>query len=252
MRSEQPRVWLPAVWQGPLPAQTRLAERYHENSKYHRGLMYRVGPQAPQAESQRTSPPASVLLPPPGPLTMAMGEALQRRCSLRSYRRAALTTAQLSTLLSYGAGPGRYPSAGGRNAISVCLLVQAVDGLLPGGYRYCPSEHGLLPLRIDSARILSGLLPPGDPSALASAPVLLFLVADFDRMATKYGARAYRFCLQECGHIAQNVQLVTAAMGLGSLVMGAYLDDELDTGLGLDGVERTVLTVMPVGYGGDA
>ncbi|MDB4894419.1 MAG: thiopeptide-type bacteriocin biosynthesis domain protein [Firmicutes bacterium] len=256
MRREQPRVWLPGVWQRALPAQTGLAELYHENSRYHRAVMYRVGPQSPHGEHAAAAPPASpgpaVLLLPPGKLTMTIGEALHSRSSLRSYDPTALTAAQLSTLLAHAAGPGRYPSAGGRYAISVCLLAKAVDGLPAGGYRYSPAEQGLLPLPVDPARIMAGLLPPGDPAALATAPLLLLLVADFASMAVKYGARGYRFCLQECGHIAQNVQLVTAAMGLGSLVMGAYLDDELDAGLGLDGVERTVLTVMPVGYGGDA
>ncbi|MDQ4131332.1 MAG: nitroreductase family protein, partial [Actinomycetota bacterium] len=63
----------------------------------------------------------------------------------------------------------------------------------------------------------------------------------------KYGERAYRFTLLECGHLAQNLLLVGGALGLGTLPVGGFLDDDLNTYLGLDGRRESVLYLVLMG-----
>lgn len=240
--------YLPAVWTEPLPDRTALAELYHENSKYHRSLMFRLGPQDVPAVSPAMPAGPGLPLPPAGPLALSLGEALSLRKSSRRFSDCDLALALLATILGQSCAIGQYPSAGARYAIQAYLYARRVAGLPAGTYRYEPHQHALIPVPGDAERLRHALLTPGRPEELEAASALLFLVADFPQMAAKYGARGYRFCLQESGHIAQNLQLVTAALGLGSLVMGAFLDDEVHAGLQLDGVEQAVLTVMPIGW----
>jgi SagB-type dehydrogenase family enzyme len=244
----KPITWLPPVWTGALPGATNLAELYHENSKYHAAIMYRVGPQGVQSSPLEATVDPRWLLPEPQPLTMSVGEALQRRMSARSYGARALSLDQLAGVLGHAVGRGRYPSAGGLYPVDAYLFIQAVAGLPAGLYRYSPLHHGLCPLPGNGQRLLAGVLAPGPIAELLGAPLWLLLVADFPTMTQKYGARGYRFTLQESGHMAQNIQLVTASMGLQSLVMGAYRDDILHEALGLDGVERAVLAILPIGF----
>jgi nitroreductase len=51
----------------------------------------------------------------------------------------------------------------------------------------------------------------------------------------------------ESGHAAQNVALQAVAMGLGSLTLGAFRDDEVNRILGLDQGEES-LYLLPVGH----
>lgn len=247
MGTRPPLIWLPAVADGPLPDQTLPAELYHESSKYHRALMYRLGPQ-PGPELRAALPACLQALPPAEEVTIPLSTALGRRRSQRAYADRPVAVQQLATLLGRACSPGSYPSAGARYPIEVCLLARRVTGIAAGFYRYRPEHHGLQAMEGAAEALLAALLLPGKRSDIEAAPLSLILISHFPRMTGKYGARGYRFCLQECGHIGQNVQLLAVALGLDSLVMGAFLDDEVHAALGLDGVESAVLAVMPVGY----
>ena len=48
----------------------------------------------------------------------------------------------------------------------------------------------------------------------------------------------------ECGHIGQNIQLQATAIGLGSVIVGAFRDDEIKEAIG---IKEDVLYVIPVG-----
>jgi SagB-type dehydrogenase family enzyme len=80
-------------------------------------------------------------------------------------------------------------------------------------------------------------------------PIALVLVqtAIFQRTAIKHGPRGYRFALLEAGHAAENILLAAAAMGLGTLPWGGYLDDKLNALLGVDGVDETAVHCVLIG-----
>ncbi len=73
------------------------------------------------------------------------------------------------------------------------------------------------------------------------------LSAIFQRARWKYRERTYRYVLLEAGHIGQNFYLAATSMGLGACAVGAFLDDELNHLLGLDGWEEAVLYLFAVG-----
>ena len=73
----------------------------------------------------------------------------------------------------------------------------------------------------------------------------------FERTMLKYGERGYRFILLEVGFVSMNISLVCEALGLGSCMVGGYLDDELHRFLGIDGASEAVMNVMVIGGDND-
>ncbi len=73
---------------------------------------------------------------------------------------------------------------------------------------------------------------------------IIFLVSDLAKMTFKYQERAYRFALLECGHIAQNLLLCATSLKLKSFPVGAYMDDEVNFLLNLDGVTSNIQYIL--------
>jgi SagB-type dehydrogenase family enzyme len=86
------------------------------------------------------------------------------------------------------------------------------------------------------------------PEIVSQASLVVIMVAVFARTCRKYGERGYRFVLLDCGHVAQNLHLVATAIGLGSVGIGGFLDDELNDVLDLDGVGEAVVHTIAVGW----
>jgi SagB-type dehydrogenase family enzyme len=82
---------------------------------------------------------------------------------------------------------------------------------------------------------------------LGQAGVCFVLSAVFQRTRWKYRERTYRYVLLEAGHIGQNLYLAATSMGLGACAVGAFLDDELNDLLGVDGKEEAALYLISVG-----
>ena len=70
------------------------------------------------------------------------------------------------------------------------------------------------------------------------------------RMRPKYQDRSYRYGLLEAGHVGENAYLAATSLGLGACGVGAFMDDPLNTMLGVDGVERPRSTCSPSGTDG--
>ncbi|CAL9501997.1 hypothetical protein SUDANB121_03473 [Nocardiopsis dassonvillei] len=247
---------------------------YAEASKYRTegiGSVQLPRPVPPEADRPESFGAPVTELPPPPPLTAPLGEVLARRSSAHGAYGPGPSLAELSALLGHAAGisaeragePGRHrpprnhPSPGGAYATEVWAVVRDVAGLEPGTYRYRPQGHALVradgPVPVERLTALSPFLRPsadGMPGMVtASAGVFVLLVGDVGRLRAGYGQRALRLLHQEAGHIAQNVTLCATAMGLRSLVISGFVDDAAHTLLHLDGIDRAVLTLVPVGGG---
>jgi SagB-type dehydrogenase family enzyme len=79
-----------------------------------------------------------------------------------------------------------------------------------------------------------------------SAPAVLVLAGVYERSETKYGQRARRYTHIETGHAAQNVYLQAEALGLGTVIVGAFEDAAVREVLGLPS-DHAPLALMPVG-----
>jgi SagB-type dehydrogenase family enzyme len=60
--------------------------------------------------------------------------------------------------------------------------------------------------------------------------------------------RAYRYVYLDAGHIAQNLALAAVGLGLGTCQVAAFFDDDMNTILGVDGVDESVIYLSAVGH----
>jgi len=75
----------------------------------------------------------------------------------------------------------------------------------------------------------------------------LIICAEFSRTTWRYGQRGVRYVFIEVGHCAQNVHLEAVALGLSSVPIGAFDDDQVKTVLKLS-KKIEPLYIIPIGY----
>ena len=193
-----------------------------------------------------------VTLPPPREEgEMSVEEAIQRRRSIRDYKREPLTVEEVSQLLwaaqgiTSRKGFRASPSAGATYPMVIFLAVKegGVTGLEAGIYRYDPWSHSLTMISKGdfSFQLYRACL---DQEWVRSAPVNLLIFANFTRTTSWYGERGIRYVYMEAGHIGQNIYLQATALGLGTVAVGAFYDDQLKEIVGTD---LEPLYVFPVG-----
>ncbi|GAB4540803.1 MAG: hypothetical protein Kow0063_31000 [Anaerolineae bacterium] len=190
---------------------------------------------------------------PHGYRGLSLEEAIQTRRSIRDYVATPLSLEELSRLLHAAQGITDLhrgfraaPSAGALYPIETYVVVHNVAGLEPGLYHYAVAGHALERLRAENLRAAITVAGIGQ-EMLGQAGVCFVLSAIFQRLRWKYRERTYRYALLEAGHIGQNLYLAATSMGLGACAVGAFLDDELNRLLGIDGQEEAALYIISVG-----
>jgi SagB-type dehydrogenase family enzyme len=81
---------------------------------------------------------------------------------------------------------------------------------------------------------------------ISLAPVTIAISGIFERSMLKYGERGVRYVFMEAGHAAQNIHLQAVSLNLGTVVIGAFRDDQVKSVLGLQPDESPLL-LMPAG-----
>lgn len=186
-----------------------------------------------------------ILLPAPDFTNVSIEECMARRRSIRGYKDKELSLQQISNILWAAQGITEQrnefrtvPSAGATFPLEV--FVAKKDGL----YRYVPTSHALKQeaakdIRKDIAEVALG------QGFISDAGLVVVITALFERTARRYGGRAARYVHMEAGHCAQNIHLEAVALGLGSVPVGAFRDDDLAKLLKLKDEEP--LYIIPVG-----
>ena len=176
---------------------------------------------------------------------------LGTRRSLREFAASALSLAELSQLLWAAQGltapDGRRtaPSAGALYPLELSVVVGEVTGLSAGVYRYEPAHHRLIPVVTgDRRRALAAAAVGQD--WMRGAPAAFVIAAVFSRTERKYGERGPQYVHFEAGCAAENLALQATALGLGTVVVGAFEDGEVAAVAALDKRERP-LAILPVG-----
>ncbi len=195
---------------------------------------------------------------------MPLEEAIIRRTSTRIFSEQELTLPTLAKLLYLANGVRRpehlsnsaasrphfdrnVPNAGGLGSVDLFCIVTRVTGLNAGIYHF------------DSMNLNLQLCNEGDYSqwlkdfallqmAEGLPPVLLVLCTSVARLATKYGARAYRLALLDAGHVSNNIYLTATASKLGVCAYNGFVDAELNLALGLDGLDRCAVLCVGIGH----
>ena len=137
------------------------------------------------------------------------------------------------------------PSAGALYPLELYLLAGEVDGLQVGLYRYLIGRHELSEVAAADVR------PQLADAALrqdwmVGAAAIIVIVGVVERTASKYGQRAIRYVHMEVGAATQNIYLQATALGLGTVIVGAFSDGLVKDVLGLSEVEQP-FCILPVG-----
>jgi SagB-type dehydrogenase family enzyme len=171
------------------------------------------------------------------PTATTLAEALSRRSSSRSFDARTLSLEQLSALLWAAFGINRR-SSGRRTAPSAHnwqeIDIYAVTA--DGSYRYDPARH-----RLDLVRATDLRAATGRQDFVASAPLNLVYVADFERMLNVQEEDRAFLVGADAGCIAQNVYLYCAAADLATVVRALVDRRQLAMALGLRPTQRIVL-----------
>jgi SagB-type dehydrogenase family enzyme len=83
-------------------------------------------------------------------------------------------------------------------------------------------------------------------TAITEAPVNLVIAAGVERTAEKYGSRAERYVHIEVGACAENVFLQVGALGLGTVIIGAFRDETVQEVLDIP-ADQAPFVIMPIG-----
>ncbi|MEU4769409.1 thiopeptide-type bacteriocin biosynthesis protein [Actinosynnema sp. NPDC023794] len=236
--------------------------RYLEASKY-RPEVEEQRPRKDGSHDRPALPPwrRAVRLPDPPDTPASLREVLRdRRTGRGDALRGPLDAARLAALLwtAHGRLPdGRrpHPSAGARYTARLRLAALSVDGLEPGLYDVDEGERRLVavapaPTVEDVERTSSWFGPAAALTGgvdIATTPALLGLHVRIGDLRRDYGLRAVRLGFAEAGHLAQNLALVAAGLSLSLGLVGGFYDDLAHDVFLLDGVDDTLVYLLPVG-----
>ena len=196
--------------------------------------------------------------PLPPPRSVSGKDALEVIASRRSRRslHGPIDILDVSTILYYTVGitgkawwggPKRsYPSAGALQPIEAYIVAYDVTGLEKGLYHYNPGLHALERLGDAPSREEMSYVSL-EQEHVGNAPLVLILTAVIARTASKYGYRSYRYVHWDAGHAGENVYLVVEALGLGTVAVGAYYDEEVCKLLDIDCVGEIPMLIYPIG-----
>jgi len=189
------------------------------------------------------------------PETENFFQILKRRRSDRKYRQRPLSLKEISLLCFAAQGvtaqAGPYllrtaPSAGALYPIETYLAINYSDDLTPGIYHLEVRSFSLERLMEGNFGKLLRELALGQ-AFFETASCVFIWSAILKRTMAKYGERGLRYIFMDVAHICQNVLLCAEALGLKACPVAAFLDEDFNEFLGLDGVEETVLYLATIG-----
>ena len=188
--------------------------------------------------------------------SLDLRKAIEDRVSVRKYSTEALTLNELAWLLWATQGIKEIseiytkrivPSAGARHAFETYLLINKVEGLKPGIYRYLALEHKLVEINLAKdigERVVEGAY--GQKMVKAGAVSFIWVAIPY-RIAWRYGQRSYRYLHLDIGHVAQNLYLAVENINSGCCAIAAFYDEQMNDILGIDGEEQFVIYMASMG-----
>jgi SagB-type dehydrogenase family enzyme len=195
---------------------------------------------------------STIKLPPPKTDgNTSVEKALFNRRSYREYKTEHLNIEEISQLLwaaqgITGEGLLRTaPSAGALYALNLYLAAGEVKGIPEGFYKYDPFKHELHKISAEDirAKISEAAL---SQSCLSSGKAFIVITGIYERISKKYGERGIRYTHIEVGHAVQNIYLQSVPLNIGTVIVGAFRDEEIQKVLNLP-AEEIPFAIMPLG-----
>ena len=191
----------------------------------------------------------------------SISEVINRRTSVRDFKRSDISVKKLSALLGQSCGVRdttlaynrrnvalrNFPTAGGLQCTEFYLAINGVEDIPQGLYHYSSMQNCLELIERGNFRWrVAGCCPYHE--WLTEASVVIFIAPDLSRITWKYGAyRSYRLAHLETGVASQNLHLVATALELGSCMVFGFDDQLTDSLLGLDGRKEFTTLMVAIG-----
>jgi len=191
------------------------------------------------------------LTPPNLKGKLSLEEVLNKRRSIRDYKKEEISFEDFSQLLwslqgitDKLNGLRTAPSAGALYPLEIYAVVGNVKGLKPGVYKYFPHSHSVKKILDGDKRKDLANSALGQESIIEGA-VNFVITAVYSRTTRKYSQRGERYVMIEVGHAAQNLLLQATALNLGAVPIGAFYDNKVKSVLKMN--EEEPLYIIPVG-----
>jgi SagB-type dehydrogenase family enzyme len=210
-----------------------------------------------QVAAWRRSGPASRRTEPTlpsidfGPENAFPGEDLdaviRRRGSTRAFGHAPIARTALQHLLAAASAvvPADYRRAPDQSLVDLYLVVNAVEDVEPGAYRWDPANRRLERLWRGERRRDAGILALGQALG-ADAAVDAYAIADLDAVFGAMGSRGYRAATLDGGIAGGRTYLAAYADRLGATGL-TFFDDDVARFFGLDPRRFGVMFLTAVG-----
>jgi len=182
------------------------------------------------------------------------------RRSIRSFKDEPVSIEQLSMILwaAYGItdvhrGFRASPSAGATYPLEVYAVI-GEKGVVKGGgeyvdagvYKYISELHALRLIKKGDYRSALAKAALGQ-QWVRQAPINIVVTAVFERTTMFYGERGrVRYVPMDVGHLGQNVYLMATALGLGTVAIGAFIDEKVAEII-VESRNEVPVYIMPVG-----
>lgn len=189
-------------------------------------------------------------------------DCLNDRRSERKYSMESIKIEQLSYLLWATQGIQsvmnnntstlrRVPSGGAAHPFETYLIINRVDGLENGVYRYLPLEHKLIFMYvIEEIHSKINEATPKQPFVQnfvsKSAVVFAWSCIPY-RAEYKFDITAHKKILIDVGHLCQNLYIAAESIGCGTCAIGIYDQKLIDKMLNLDGENEFVVYLAALG-----
>jgi len=123
---------------------------------------------------------------------------IKKRRSIRKYTNRQLTRDEINKL------------------VEVAMLVPSAGAIHPLSVHVVPNDR--------QEKLCIAAL---GQTAVREASVAIIITANVERMLGKYRSRGLRYAYMEAGHAGQNVALTALAMGLDTVMVGAFVDERV-------------------------
>jgi len=185
-------------------------------------------------------------------------DTLKHRKSRRQYSDEKISFKELSFLLWSTQGVKKIvnkgyatlrtvPSAGARHPFETYLIVNNVECLEKGLYRYLPLEHKLVfegELNNIHEKLNEATL---NQKFVANSSLVFLWTAVPYRSEWRYDNAAAKIIAIDVGHVCENLYLACEAVNAGTCAIAAYDQDKMDTILGVDGKDEFTIYLAAIG-----
>jgi len=184
----------------------------------------------------------------------SLSSVLNKRRSRRKFNDKNFTKEELSFLLwavqGLNSDNKRFrtaPSAGARHPFETYIIVNKVDNIEPGLYRYLFLEHKLLFLKgYGKLKRKFTVACLNQKFTKQSAVDFMWTVIPY-RTEWRYGVTSHKVIAMDAGHLCQNLYLASEAFGGGTCAIGAYSQKRMDDLLEVDGEDEFVIYAAVTG-----